>query len=141
MSKETYTRIFTEVDGKTRNDSFIVLNRRFTREEIAAAMKKNNNCDDYRINEVVTRGVYLEECESVIVKAKVDKCHIYEGFTPRDPLYREKRIAKGDEVQIRSNATFEVIYHENLIGFIQNLIEVHRERQEARKRYKAYKTN
>lgn len=140
MSEEIYTRIFTEVDGKTRNDSFIVLNRRFTREEIAAAMKENGS-DDYRINEVKTRGVYLEEGESVIVKAKVEKCHIREGFTPRYPLHMEKWIAKGDEVQIKSNATFEVIYHENVIGLIQDLIEVRRERQKARKLYKAYKTN
>lgn len=141
MSEKIYTRIFTEVDGKTGNDSFIVLNRRFTREEIAAAMKKNGDCDDYRINEIVTRGVYLEEGESVIVKAKIDKCQIYQDFTPRYPIERYRGIAKGDEVWIRSNAKYEVIYHENVIGFIQNLIEVHKERQKARKRYRAYKTN
>lgn len=139
MSEVTYTRIFTEVEGKTRSDSFIVLNRRFTKEEIAAAMKENNECDDYRIEEVITRGVYLEEGESVIVKAKVDKCHICERFTPRYPLQMEKWIAKGDEVRIRSNATFEVIYHENVISFIRSLIEEHIERQKERKRYKAYK--
>lgn len=139
MSEETYTRIFTEVDGKTRNDSFIVLNRRFTKEEIATAMKDSNEYDEYRINEVVTRGVYLEENDSVIVKAKEDKCHIREGFTPRYPLLMEKYIAKGDEVQICSNATFKVIYHVNVIDFIRDLIEGHRERQKARKRYKAIK--
>lgn len=125
---EIYTKMYTEVRGSFTNENIIVLNRRYTREQIRTAMEEQSfNYGKEWIDEVVTKGIYIQEGENIVIKCKGDECSIQSGYTPYRAGYSISYIHKKDKVELYSNATFKRIYHYTILDILFSMVDKYQE--------------
>lgn len=125
---EIYTKMYIEVRGSFTNENIIVLNRRYTREQIRTAMEEQSfNYGKEWIDEVVTKGIYIQEGENIVIKCKGDECSIQSGYTPYRAGYSISYIHKKDKVELYPNATFKRIYHYTILDILFSMVDKYQE--------------
>ena len=79
------------------------------------------------IDEVVTKGIYIQEGENIVIKCKGDECSIQSGYTPYRAGYSISYIHKKDKVELYPNATFKRIYHYTILDILFSMVDKYQE--------------
>lgn len=125
---ETYTRMYTVIRGLSKKDDVIVLNRRFTREEIRATLEEEpKEYSEEWIDTVVKKGIYINEGETLIIECKEEEKDIRSAFKPYRSGFSCAYIHRRDKVEVYPNSTFKVIYYYSILDkievFLSNKLE------------------